>query len=108
MLLNDPQVLEAARVLAEKLSLEKLTDEQRVEKAFRLIICRKANEKEKQILFDYYKKEKEQLLKQPAKAENFLKIGEYRHERISDKVAAAALMQVVHTIYNMEEAITKT
>jgi hypothetical protein len=108
VLLNDPQVLEAARVLAEKLSAEKLTDDQRVEKAFRLIICRKANDKEKQILFDYYKKEKEQFLTQPAKAESFLRVGEYKHERISDKVAAAALMQVVHTIYNMEEAITKT
>ena len=108
VLLNDPQVLEAARVLAEKLSLEKLTDEQRIEKAFRLVICRKATEKEKQILFDYYKKEKEQFSKQQAKAGNFLKAGEFKHETIADKVSTAALMQVVHTIYNMEEAITKT
>jgi hypothetical protein len=108
VLLNDPQVLEAARVLAERLSIEKISDEQRIEKAFRLIICRKANEKEKQILFDYYKKEKEEFLKQPGKAESFLKAGEYKHEQVSDKTGAAALMQVVHTIYNMEEAITKT
>lgn len=108
VLLNDPQVLEAARVLAEKLSVEKLSDEQKIEKAFRLIICRKPGEKEKQILFDYYKKEKEQFLKQPAKAENFLKVGEYKHEQVANKSEAAALMQVVHTIYNMEEAITKT
>ena len=108
VLLNDPQVLEAARVLAEKLSVEKISDEQKIEKAFRLIICRKATEKEKQILFDYYKKEKEEFSKQPAKAESFLKAGEYKHETFPDKTEAAALMQVVHTIYNMEEAITKT
>ncbi len=108
VLLNDPQVLEAARVLAEKLSLEKLSDEQRIEKAFRRIICRMATEKEKQILFEYYKKEKEQFLKQPQKAESFLKVGEYKHEQVPNKAEAAALMQVVHTIYNMEEAITKT
>jgi hypothetical protein len=108
VLLNDPQVLEAARVLAERLSIEKISDEQRIEKAFRLIICRKASEKEKQILFDYYKKEKEEFLKQPGKAESFLKAGEYKHEQVPDKADAAALMQVVHTIYNMEEAITKT
>ena len=108
VLLNDPQVLEAARVLAEKLSVEKLSDEQRIEKAFRRIICRKANEKEKQILFDYYKKEKEQFLNLPQKAESFLKVGEYKHEQVPNKAEAAALMQVVHTIYNMEEAITKT
>jgi hypothetical protein len=108
VLLNDPQVLEAARVLSEKLSMEKISEEARIEKAFRLIVCRKAGEKEKQILFDYYKKEKEQFSKLPSKAESFLKVGEYKHEKISNKEEAAALMQVVHTIYNMEEAITKT
>ena len=108
VLLNDPQVLEAARVLAERISKEKITEEQKIEKAFRLIIARNANEKEKQILFDYYKKEKEQFSKQPEKAASFLKAGEYKHEQDLDKINAAALMQVVHTIYNMEEAITKT
>jgi hypothetical protein len=108
VLLNDPQVLEAARVLAEKLEIEKISEEQRIEKAFRLIICRRASEKEKQILFDYYKKEKDRFSQTPAKAESFLKTGEYKHEQNVNKAAAAALMQVVHTIYNMEEAITKT
>jgi len=108
VLLNDPQVLEAARVLAEKLEAEKIPEEQRIEKAFRLIICRKASEKEKEILFDYYTKEKDEFVKQPAKAEGFLKAGEYKHEQNINKPEAAALMQVVHTIYNMEEAITKT
>ena len=108
VLLNDPQVLEAARVLAERISTENIPDEQRIEKAFRLIICRRATEKERQILFEYYKKEKEEFSKQPAKAESFLKAGEYKHEEKINKIDAAALMQVVHTIYNMEEAITKT
>ena len=108
VLLNDPQVLEAARVLAERLAKEKISEEQKIEKAFRLIICRKETTKEKQILLDYYKKEKEEFSKQPAKAASFLKAGEYQHEQNIDKTEAAALMQVVHTIYNMEEAITKT
>jgi hypothetical protein len=108
VLLNDPQVLEAARVLAERLSMEKSSQEEKIEKAFRLIICRKANEKEKQILFDYYKSEKEKFLQQPAKARSFLTAGEYKHEPVSNQAEAAALMQVVHTIYNMEEAITKS
>jgi hypothetical protein len=108
VLLNDPQVLEAARVLAEKLSVEKISDEQKIEKAFRLIICRKASEKEKQILFDYYKNERNDFSKQPAKADGSLKAGEYKHEQVSNKTEAAALMRVIHTIYNMEEAITKT
>jgi len=62
VLLNDPQVLEAARVLAEKLSAEKISDEEKIQKAFRLIICRKETEKEKEILAEYYKTEKEAIL----------------------------------------------
>lgn len=108
VLLNDPQALEAARVLAEKLSAEKISAGEKIEKAFRLIICRRAGEKEKQILSEYYKNEKEKFLQQPAKAESFLKAGEHRHEPGINKPEAAALMQVIHTIYNMEEAITKT
>ena len=108
VLLNDPQVLEAARVLAEKLSLEKLSEEEKIDKAFRLIICRKDNENEKQILYDYYKKEKEKFLKQPERADELLNVGEHKHEEITDKAPTAALMQAIHTIYNMEEAITKT
>ena len=108
VLLNDPQVLEAARVLAEELSAEKISEEARIEKAFRLIICRKHTEEEKKILSDYYKSEREKFSKQPAKAESFLKVGEYQHAENINKIEAAALMQVVHTIYNMEEAITKS
>jgi len=46
--------------------------------------------------------------KTPAKAGGFLQAGEYKHEKISDKASAAALMEVIHTLYNMEEAITKS
>lgn len=108
VLLNDPQVLEAARVLAEKLSMEKTTEKEKVEKAFRLILCRNAKEKEAEMLAAYFENEKKKFQQSPAKAESFLRAGEYKHENVSDKAAAAALMQVVHTIYNLEEAITKT
>jgi hypothetical protein len=108
VLLNDPQVLEAARVLAEKISMEKSSAEEKIEKAFRLIVCRKAGEQEKQILINYFKSEKEKFSAQPAKAEGLLKAGEYKHEPIADKAEAAALMQLIHTIYNMEEAISKS
>ena len=107
VLLNDPQMLEAARVLAEKLSIEKLSDNEKIEKAFRLIICRKVKTKEKEILLAYFENEKKKFQQSATKAESFLKAGEYGHEKIMDKATAAALMQAIHTIYNMEEAITK-
>lgn len=107
VLLNDPMVQEASRVLAEKLMLENITDEQKLNKAFRLIVCRRAKEKEMDLLKDYFIDEKQRLSSSPAKAENILNAGEYRHEVIKDKISAAALMQVIVTLYNMEEANTK-
>lgn len=108
ILLNDPQMLEAARVLAEKLSVEKTTEKEKIEKAFRLILCRKAKTEEKEILLSYYEKEKIKYKQLPGMAESLLKAGEYKHETVTDKAATAALMLVVQTIYNMEEAITKS
>jgi len=108
VLLNDPQVLEAARVLAERLTIEKSSPEEKISTAFRLILCRKATDKETSILFSYYEEEREKYSANTTAAKNFLEIGEYHHEQVSDKAAAAALMQVIHTLYNMEEAITKS
>jgi len=107
VLLNDPQVLEAARILAEKISIENSTENEKIEKAFQLIVCRKTKQKETEMLQDYFNSEKEKFQQSPAKAEAFLKTGEHAHEKITDKIKTAALMQVIHTIYNMEEAITK-
>ena len=108
VLLNDPQVLEGARVLAERLSLERSGTNEKIEKAFRLIICREPGDKEKELLQSYYAKEKERFSKERSAAEDFINVGEYKHENVSDVGATAALMQVIHTIYNMEEAITKS
>lgn len=108
VLLNDPQMLEASRVLAEKLSLENTTIEEKINQAFRLIVCRKPEAKEQEILLPYFQLQKKELELSPYKADQLLNIGESKHQANVDKINAAALMQVIHTIYNLEEAITKT
>jgi len=107
VLLNDPVVQEAARVLAEKLMLEKSSDEEKLNKAFRLIVCRKAKDNEFELLKNYFGIEKKNFSTSPAKAASVLSAGEYRHENIIDKSSLAALMQVIVMMYNIEEAITK-
>lgn len=108
VLLNDPQVLEASRVLAENLSNESMTINEKLDKAFRLIVCRKPDEKEKSMLLPFYESEKNKLMHAPEKADQLLNAGEYQHVHVADKAVTAALMQVIHTIYNLEEAVTKT
>jgi hypothetical protein len=108
VLLNDPQVLEASRVLAQKMIPEKISDKEKIEKIFRLIVCRKPKSKELKLLTEYLREEKEKYSKEPAKAHAFIKAGEYKIPEGINKVDCAALMQVIHTIYNLEESTTKS
>ena len=107
IMLNDPMVLEASRVFAERLMLENLTPNERIARAFRLILCRKAPEQELGILTRFYEDELKYYTSDNEKARQKLEVGEYKHEEVSDVAATAALMQVVSMLYNTDEAITK-
>ena len=108
VLLNEPLMLEAARVFAERLMLEKSTPEEKVKKAFQTIVCRQPKQEELTILLQYFDQEKTGFNQYPDKAREFIAAGEYKHEKINDVISLAALMQVVQTIYNLDEAISKT
>ena len=45
IMMNDPTVLEASRVLAEKISAEQISPTDQITKAFRLIVCRKPTDR---------------------------------------------------------------
>jgi hypothetical protein len=108
VMMNDPVVVESSRVLAERLMLEKTTPENKIHKAFQLILCRQAKSQEFSILKDYFEKEQPLFLSNQKTAEQLIKAGEFKHEAVSDKTTLAALMEVIMTIYNMDEAITKS
>ncbi|WP_369411708.1 PSD1 and planctomycete cytochrome C domain-containing protein [Chryseolinea lacunae] len=107
VLMNDPVVLESARVFAEKLLQEKSTVEQKTVTAFRAIVARNPKAEELKILMTYFDDEKKVFEASPEKAKQYINAGEYPFANITDVASLAALMQVVHTIYNMEESITK-
>lgn len=106
VMMNDPAVLEASRVLAAKLLKEKSQAGVKIRKAFRLIVCRKPTQQELTVLVNYYQKRLKTMQRQSA--EELVAIGEYPLARGVDTLTLAAMMQVVHTIYNLEEAITKS
>ncbi len=108
VMMNDPQVNEAARVLAERLMADEMTIDEKVSKAFRLILCRKGSDKELNILNDYFESEKSIFEKAPDEANKLINIGEYKHTPIDDKASLAAMIEVIMTIYNMEEAIVRS
>lgn len=108
VMLNDPHVLEASRVLAEKLTQEETSLENKIEEAFRRIVCRPIQTNEMSLLLQHFEEEKITFEKDQEKTKALLNIGEYPHAKIDDKVSLAALMQTIHLIYNMEEALTKS
>jgi len=106
VMMNDPTVLEASRVLAAKLLEENSQPADKITKAFRLIVCRKPTDKEMGLLTTYYEEQLQAIQKQ--RAEELLAVGEYPVPKDADKITLAAMMQVLNTIYNLEEAITKS
>ncbi|MEK6783638.1 MAG: PSD1 and planctomycete cytochrome C domain-containing protein [Bacteroidota bacterium] len=108
VLLNDPTVQESSRVFAERLMKGNKSPEINIVKAFRTILCRQPKEQELKLLLTYYSETELMFGKDSDKAKQLLNAGEYPHESIKDVKSLAALMQVIHTLYNMEEAITKT
>ena len=109
VMMNDPTVLEASRVLSEKLMAEdSYAQEEAILQAFRRIICRKPSKEELDLLINYLDTEITYFQEHPEKAENLIKVGEFPESEIANRSALAALMEVIMTIYNMEEAIVKS
>ncbi|MGX5854180.1 PSD1 and planctomycete cytochrome C domain-containing protein [Dyadobacter jiangsuensis] len=108
IMLNDPAVLEASRVLAERTVGGKMPVEEKVRQLFQRIVCRRPTAKEVDLLVGYYHSELAKFSKDQQKAGKVLNVGDFVHEKGVRKDQAAALMRVINTIYNMEETITKS
>jgi mono/diheme cytochrome c family protein len=106
VMLNDPTMLEASRVLAGKLLQESDDSEANIRKAFRTIVCRNPSDEEVKILKKYY--EGRLQLLDVGTANDLLAVGEYPSPPGLDTVQFASLMQVIASIYNLEETISKT
>jgi hypothetical protein len=108
-LLNDPQMLEAARVLGSALVENRaLAIEEKITLAFRKIVSRRPKDHEIKILLKGYRDEHERYSANPAEASKYLKVGAYPQEDTLDPIECAAMMHVVSIIYNLDEAISKS
>jgi hypothetical protein len=107
VMLNDPLVLEASRVLAVNLNDKNSDSKKAIEEAFVRILSRLPKSKELDILYAYFQEELRLFEEDQNKGMALVKTGEYpiSEEKITPKVAA--LTQVITALYNLEEAITK-
>ncbi|WP_209328819.1 PSD1 and planctomycete cytochrome C domain-containing protein [Lunatimonas salinarum] len=109
VMMNDPMVLEGARVLAANLlgdSTVGSTD--KLAMAFRLIVNRHPSDSERKVLEAYHEEQLTYFRDHSEVAQKILNVGEFPQNGSLDHVDQAALMQVICLIYNLEEAITKS
>jgi hypothetical protein len=108
-MLNDPTILEAARVLGENTALSKKSLDEKIDQAFETIVIRKPTKFEREKLNAYCKKQVAFFNTKPAVAEAALKVGEFEHPKQKyNSSEAAALMKTILIMYNLEETITKS
>ena len=107
VLLNDPQYLEAARLLAERLLTKGLNDPKRfLQQAFRQITGLSPDTREMSILQAYYEVELEHFTKTPQAALDYLTNGEQARFEKLDPAQVAALTTVIHGTMNTAAGIT--
>ena len=108
VMMNDPMILEASRVLASKMWEENKEEEKAIATSFKRIVCRDLTSKEMSILLSYYEDQLNRFNENPDQILSTLSVGEYPLEEKNINPETAALMQVIVSIYNLEETITKS
>ena len=106
VLLNDPQFVEAARVLAERL-LTKFPNElhARTSEAFRALIGRQPDETEARILGQLFAEQKALFSRNSENASRWLSAGDSTWDETLPRADFAAMATVVSAIMNVEEFV---
>lgn len=108
VLLNDPQYVEASRVLAEKLIMNHGENHTlRWREAFRRLISREPSEAEQTITEQLYAEQKTYFESTPNAANEFLSVGDRARTESLDVVDLAATAVVVETLLSYDETVTK-
>jgi hypothetical protein len=107
VLLNDPQFIEAARVLAGNISVRYPAVKDRINYTYRLLTGRKPTEKEIMILTTLYEKEYVRFTEDSSKMKGWLMAGEHKTGQNINGPSLAAGTVVASTIMNSDAFLTK-
>ena len=106
VMMNDPQLLEASRVLAYEALDSRNDSEARLQFVYEKILGRLPGPDETKIVSQYLTDELERFESDPEAAKAYLDVGQYPQK--VQTAEAAALMSVINTLFNLDEAISKT
>ncbi|MBB22763.1 MAG: hypothetical protein CMN04_07760 [Roseibacillus sp.] len=106
--LNDPQFVEAARALGQRLIKEGGKDTaSRIDYGFKLALSRPATDKEAEVIERVLDDQLTRFRSDPNKAKEFLAVGEVTRDETIDAVEHAAWMVVGQLLLNMDETLTR-
>lgn len=107
VVMNDPQFVEASRVLAQRMMKTGSNPEQRISYGFMALTSRKPSEKELRILKDLYQQEYQDFRNNPKRVKAILASGEYPVDKSLNPVELAANTIVASTVMNFDEFVIK-
>ena len=107
VLLNDPQIVEAARILAKNaMDLNKETSDQ-IKYIFKQATSRAPEEEEFSMLSNYYDGILQIVDEEGIGTQEYLSIGDFEMNKNYSTNQLAALALMAHTILNLDEIITR-
>ncbi|NND09320.1 MAG: DUF1549 domain-containing protein [Saprospiraceae bacterium] len=107
LLLNEPQMIECSRVLAERVMLTSSSVKDQLQLAFRLLSSRRLIPTEMDLMYELFGEELQKYDRDKAAAYDLLNIGEYPRDEELDPIHVAALTMVTNTMANFDEVYTK-
>ncbi|MBZ0258304.1 DUF1553 domain-containing protein, partial [bacterium] len=105
VVMNDPQFVEAARVLAQRTMKLRSTPDERIEAAFQLLTARRPNQQEQEILRRLFNQQYQAFQNDPAKMQGWLHEGEAKPDESLDGAELAAYAVVVNAIQNSDASL---
>ena len=106
VLLNDPQFVEASRVIAENLLIDYAEDNERIKKAYSLAVGRPPNRNEMTILKKFYSDEIRRFTAAKEDAMAYVRIGSSTPKKALDVIEVASLATVINGILNTADGFT--
>jgi len=106
-LLNDPQIIEASRVLAEDVSLQSDSVQTQLTQVYRRLTSRFPNDQEMQLVSEMYYEIAASFRGDPEKAKAFLAVGQAPVNQRLDPVELAALGSVANMLMNHDASVIK-
>lgn len=106
-LLNDPQIVEASRVLAQSVLSDTANTEEQLKKVYRLLTSRMPSEAEQALILEMYSEIEQSFSQTPDKAAEFLSVGETPANSELNEIKLAALGTVTNMLINHDASVIK-